>query len=81
MALFQDSIANALAATMDTWSANWGQRIDLIHYMSAGTTSSTTFKIRIGGTNAATTTLNGASGSRYYGGVMSTNLTIWEIAV
>jgi len=80
-ALFQDSTANALAGTMTTFANGWGQRIELTHYMTSGTTSSTTFKIRAGNTNAATTTFNGASGSRYFGGVMSSTLTIMEIAV
>jgi len=79
--LFQDTTANALAGTIDTFTGNWDRRIELTHYMTSGTTSATTFKIRAGNTNAATTTFNGASGGRYFGGVLSSTLTIMEISV
>jgi len=52
LALFQDSTANALASVMweDTNNANANGRYQLTfrHRMAAGTTSSTTFKIRAG---------------------------------
>jgi hypothetical protein len=81
-ALFQDSTANALASmnqvrtetnSMDTtfWS----------HYMTAGTTSETTFKLRFGGNGAGTWTFNGQSDTARLGGSISSSMTIWEIAV
>lgn len=80
MALFQDSTADAIAATM-------GPRIDisnaygtgrLVHTMVAGTTSSTTFKFRAGLAAAGTVAINGSSGARKYGGVSASSITITE---
>lgn len=80
MALFQDTTADALAATKTT--SGYGgapNTIALEHDMVAGTTSSTTFKIRCGAT-AGTTYLNSDanSGARKLGGVASSRLTIME---
>jgi hypothetical protein len=81
MALFQDSIANALAATAIRINASaYRNTFTLVHYMTSGTTSSTTFKIRCGLNAAATTTFNGAAGARLYGGVIPSSITIMEIA-
>ena len=49
--------------------------------MTAGTGSSTTFKVRAGGQNAGTTTFNGNVSARKYGGVLLSSLTITEIQV
>ena len=84
IALFQDSTANALAAVYGKYmyaSANQWPSQSFQHYMTAGTTSSTTFKIRSGQDGSGTTTLNGQAGNRLYGGVSSSNLTIMEISV
>ena len=48
--------------------------------MTAGTTSATTFKVRIGGNSSVTVTLNGQSGARRLGGVASSSITITEVA-
>jgi len=81
LALFQDSTANALAAVIQTEAtAGYFHNFPLNHYMTAGTTSSTTFKVRIGSSSAGTFTFNGNSGSRIYGGVMASSITIWEVA-
>jgi hypothetical protein len=81
MALFQDSTANALAATAIRINASaYRNTFTLVHYMTSGTTSSTTFKIRCGLNAAATTTFNGATGARLYGGVIPSSITIMEIA-
>ena len=45
-----------------------------------GTTSSTTFKVRVGATSG-TTTINGLGGARKYGGVNQSSMTISEIRV
>ena len=81
MALFQDSTANALASAScgRQHTTNIAQTHSFNHYMAAGTTSSTTFKVRIGADASGTTTLNGVSGSRKHGGVMSSSITISEI--
>ena len=84
IALFQDSTANALAAVYGKYmyaSANQWPSQSFQHYMTAGTTSSTTFKIRSGQDGSGTTTLNGQAGNRLYGGVSSSNLTIMEISI
>jgi hypothetical protein len=54
--------------------------VSIQHYMAAGTTSETTFKIRAGGSGAGTFTFNGAVGGRYFGGVGNAFLTITEIS-
>ena len=81
--LFQDSTANALAAMNATESiANSPLLISFTHFMTAGTTSSTTFKVRAGTDAAATTTFNGRDGSnRRLGGRYASTITITEIAV
>ena len=80
-ALFQDSTANALSGVQTTFTAGWNQTTELTHYMTSGTTSSTTFKIRLGNINAATTYINGNDTTRQLGGVGYTILTITEISV
>jgi hypothetical protein len=76
-ALFQDTTADALAAgmTFDDFS------VIFTHYMTAGTTSSTTFKVRLGGSSASTITFNGVAAGRIFGGVMASSITISEIKV
>jgi hypothetical protein len=80
VALFQDSGADALAAVAAfTSTSTAGGPIVLRHTMVAGTTSSTTFKVRMGPNAAATVTLNGQSGGRIFGGVAASSMTISEI--
>jgi hypothetical protein len=80
MALFQDSIVNALAAVMMKPDSN-NEPIQLVlrHKIIAGTTSLTTFKIRIGVSTASTLTFNGLNGTRRFGDVMSSTITITEV--
>lgn len=80
MALFQDSTANALAAVSITSTANYQATLPLLYYMTAGTTSSTTFKLRAGPNVSATDYLNGISGARIFGGVSMSSFTITEYA-
>ena len=80
-ALFQDSTANALAAAqmyIDTASA--GGVLTFTHWMTAGTASATTFKVRGGLNVAGTTSFNGSGGTRVFGGVAASSITITEIA-
>lgn len=82
IALFQDSTVNALAAQAfktDNTVANVPGIFAFSHYMTAGTTSATTFKVRMGPATAATLTFNGASGTRLFGGVAASSITITEI--
>ena len=79
--LFQDSTANALAAEIVYLTAsNANYAIPLNHFMTSGTTSATTFKVRIG-LDAGTVTFNGFLGARKFGGVIASSITIWEIKV
>tara|TARA_R110000822_G_scaffold57487_1_gene144501 strand:- start:37 stop:627 length:591 start_codon:yes stop_codon:yes gene_type:complete len=76
LALFQDSTANALAASF-IHNFNSPKIFTINHFMAAGTTSATTFKVR-GGANAGTNRFNGKSTNRLYGGVASSSITITE---
>lgn len=80
-ALFQDSTANALAATV-TYTNEAATLTPAVfsHYMTAGTTSATTFKFRAGSDGAYTITFNGRSSARLLGGVLASSITITEIA-
>lgn len=79
-ALFQDSAANALAAVTQVFTgAGFQQNVKLTHYMTAGTTSPTTFRVRAGLAVAGTLTFNGASGARLFGGVYASSITVTEI--
>lgn len=79
--LFQDSTANALSVAVSQNVNNGGEMIVCgSYYMTAGTTSATTFKVRGGSPTGGTVTLNGAASARYYGGVSNSYITITEIA-
>jgi hypothetical protein len=79
--LFQDSTANALACAAQYQPAGQLVTINFSHYMTAGTTSATTFKVRAGNGGSGTTTFNGVSAGRLFGGVISSSITITEIKV
>ena len=81
-ALFQDSTANALAATMQAArQADVANTTTFNHYMTAGTTSATTFKVRAGSYFSGTYRFNGmaSSAAQLFGGVSSSSITITEI--
>jgi hypothetical protein len=79
-ALFQDTTADALAAIQEWYLTGGGSGIvTFSHWMTAGTTSATTFKLRAGPNAAATITFNGGAGARQFGGVMASSMTITEI--
>lgn len=80
-ALFQDTTANAIAAVAHhKVNATAPVATSFTHYMTTGTTSETTFKVRIGG-DGGTITLNGAGAARKLGGSMASSITITEIGV
>jgi hypothetical protein len=83
-AMFQDSTAGALAAGSGFPVAGGtnGSSMRLSYEMAAGTTSATTFKIRVGPSSAATVHVNGdSSGTRMFGGVAAARLRVTEIKV
>lgn len=82
-ALFQDATAGALAAgCMELSATGHAANIKIVYWMTAGTISSTTFRVRAGGSVAAsTTTFNGFGGTQLFGGVMASSITITEYKV
>jgi hypothetical protein len=80
-ALFQDSTANALYTT--TWNYRSGASgemngLHLRYEMAAGTTSSTTFKVRVGATGAATWYINQTTSGSLFSTAKQALLTIEE---
>lgn len=80
-ALFQDATANALKSIGARDPLN-DQLFTLAftHIMTAGTTSATTFRIRMGSNTAGTTRFNSNAAGRQYGGVAASSIVITEIA-
>lgn len=78
-ALFQDSTANALSAVAAYMATPTGRvNLHLMYTMVAGTTSSTTFKVRAGLDTAGTYTFNGFSGGRKFGAIDKSSMLIME---
>lgn len=80
LALFKDSDVGALTASI---AANdngaTAMAYGTINYeMAAGSTAAITFKIRAGGLVAGTTTFNGHSSGRFFGGVMNSYIKVTE---
>ena len=80
-ALFQDSTADAIAVTAQSAGTTGHHKIiNGSHYMVAGTTSSTTFKLRIGPHSAMSIYTNADSaGTGRFGGMCNSFLRITEI--
>jgi hypothetical protein len=79
--LFQDSTASALAVGMSSSpAATYPTCIHFSYTMSAGTTSSTTFKVRVGQVSSGTLTMNGQSGSGLFFGACASSINITEYA-
>jgi len=80
-ALFEGTTADALATcfTHTYGAANYNLNHSFNHFMTAGSTSELTFRVRIGCNNAGTTIFNGRSGARKYGGSVASSITITEI--
>ena len=81
-ALFQDTTANCLTvARIKSSNAN-ADRHDygiMTYVMVAGTTSSTTFKVRVGADSSDAVYFNGNSGGGKYGGASKSGIIITEI--
>lgn len=80
-ALFKDSDANALSVggTANSFYTEFMGGIMIEHYMTAGTTSAITFKVRGGPSNSGTAYFNSDSGGRKYGGALISSITVTEI--
>ncbi len=83
-ALFRDSGANALAVAYTGFSNPGGyggeeNTITFSLFVSAGSTSATTFKVRVGGnTGTAKVNVTSAGGAAIFGGVVASTITITE---
>jgi hypothetical protein len=78
-ALFRDSTANALAANATAiLTANTTMSSTLQTIVASGSTSATTFKLRVGNNGGTTVYGNGASGGALLGGVSQTGITVVE---
>lgn len=79
MALFQDATANALAVSEVFLSTAGGRdSVAMLFTMTAATTAATTFKIRIGGGGAGTTTFNGSGGGRQFSTAIKSVIKVTE---
>ncbi len=79
VALFQDSTASALAAVSQTASEDSSENITFMYKMTAGTTSATTFKVRLGSSTGAQVRVNSGNGlGRAFGGVGITSIRVDE---
>ena len=79
-ALFKDSGSNAIAAGTCSTGGIPNASFSLHHNISAGSTSSQTFKLRIGAGGSGTVGINSNSAAtRTYGGVAATTMTIFEV--
>jgi len=80
-ALFQDSVADAIVAASSTIMASTvANQAMLRHYMTSGTTSATTFKIRWGVTGG-TGYINRWDTSAVFGATGEATLKVMELAV
>lgn len=81
-ALFQDTIANALATSISYGAvAGAANSLRIHHSMVAGTTSAITFKVRAGANTAGTTTVNGIAGNRFFGTTTKSTIALREYKV
>ncbi len=76
--IFKDSSADAIAVGASTVGANTMITIPVSCEFYPGSTAPIIFTVRAGGP-AGTLTFNGYAGAQYYGGVMTSHITVTEI--
>lgn len=77
--LHQDAIANALAVgNVFMPTATGPVEISFKYVVSAASLTARTYRVRAGSQAAGTFTFNGSSGTRFFGGVMVSSITITE---
>lgn len=82
LALFQDSTANALGAwEMYNTTATAVLTVPFSYTMTAGTTSSTTFRIRAASAAGATFTFNGSGGTQRFSTATKSYIQVTEYKV
>jgi len=81
--LFVGTTANALATafTHAYGTADNPLNHKLTYYMTSGSTSALTFRVRIGCNNSGSVTLNGREEVRKMGGAITSSITIMEVQV
>jgi hypothetical protein len=80
VALFRDATANALATTfVRTPVIDAAVTLPLQCSVTSGSTSTTTFRVRVGCQNSGTTTMNGSAGVRLLGGALLSSIVIQEV--
>jgi hypothetical protein len=77
--VWQGTYSAAITGIQTT--AHYDFNTALNHYMTAGSTSELTFRVRVGGNGSGTHTMNGRNTAQKMGGVMASSITITEIAV
>ena len=80
--LFVGTTANALATTFTHAYGEADNPLNhkLTHYMTSGSTSALTFRVRIGCNNSGSVTLNGREEVRKMGGALTSSITIMEVS-
>ena len=79
LVLFKDSDTDALACVANNAAGAVLETQTMTHFMTAGTTSEITFKVRVGG-SGTTITFNGENNdSARFGGTLASSITITEI--
>lgn len=79
VAFYQDATADSIAASnLGTLTAGYQVPVTLTHEMVAGTTSSTTFKARVGSIGGTFYVNSNNGGGNFFNGVSSTTLVITE---
>jgi hypothetical protein len=81
IAIFRDNTANAIAATAQIVEdvPNFMYNLVLDFEISAGSTSSTTFRVRLG-PSSGTLYFNGTSGGQKFGGVCRATITVEDLS-
>lgn len=79
VALFRDTNVDAVAAACTEANYHAGGPISIRYCIIAGTTLQTTFRVRVGPQSAGIAGFNGYGGSRKFGGVCLSSITISEV--
>lgn len=78
-AIFVDTTASAIyAGSLSVGTTGRMETLRLVHYVSAGSTSARTYKVRVGSSAATDTMLNGDDSSRLFGGVAISSMEVTE---
>lgn len=79
MALFKDADVNALMASAGYNVSSGEEVMTIVYHMVAGGVAPIEFKVRAGSAGSGNLTFNGRAGSRKFGGVAGSSITVSEI--